>query len=189
MDNNESKIRFYSMDGNVLDSLEFDYDDELDKEKEITTSQSYNRALKSVIEKDINLLSNKFSKIIKDIIKNIALNGAFIENKIDDKIENIESSINDIESLISNLIIEKDSIKIGVFSSNKKGKKNKLKKLEESINFLLKCQSDIMAIKNEYVKLDQRNKNLGDCPAEEDDSKEKNPLERTINFYITKEKD
>lgn len=188
MNSNEPKIRFYSLDGNILDGLEFSYEDKLDIEKEVKTSDNFNRALKSVIEKDIVFLSNKFSNIIKDITKCLAMNGTILDVKISDEIESIESSINDIEALISNLIISKDSIKVGIFSSNKKEKKNKIKRLEDSINFLAKCQSDIITIKDEYLKLSQRNKNLGDISSEDDEEKDDvNPLERTINFYMAKE--
>ena len=190
MNNAEPKIRFYSIDGKLLENLDFDYNN-LDDDKNIKISKRFNKALKIVIHKDIRFLSNKLSKIVKDITKKLSSNGITIEKKIDDKIENIELVINDIEALISGLIIDKNNIKVGIFSSNKKEKRKKIEKLEDSINYLSRCQNDIISIRDEYIKLDERNKGLEDLYQEDDEedslNSDDNPLERTVNFYMAKE--
>ena len=65
-----------------------------------------------------------------------------------------------------------------------------MKKIDNSINYLSKTLNDIISIKDEYIKLDQRNKGL-DYIVIEDEENEKtikeDPLERTINFYMAKE--
>ena len=85
MNNAEPKIRFYSIDGKLLENLDFDYNN-LDDDKNIKISKRFNKALKIVIHKDIRFLSNKLSKIVKDITKKLSSNGIIIEKKIDDKI-------------------------------------------------------------------------------------------------------
>ncbi len=188
MDNNDPKIRFYSIEGKLLNDLDLDYNEKLDEQKEITPSSSFNRALKSVIEKDIDFLTKKLSEIVKEITKHLAFNGIIIEEKINDDINDINNVINSVEALTSNLIIDKEKIKISFFSANKKQKKDKIKKLDDSINFLSKCQSDIISISDEYNKLKERNESIGDISFDdENDTKDDNPLERTVNFYMKKE--
>jgi len=119
------------------------------------------------------------------------MNGTILDVKLSSDVESIDTIINDVETLISDLIIKKDSIKVGLFSSNKKDKKDKIKKLENSINYLSKVQNDIISIKNEYNKLVQRNLNLEGLEFEKEEEKQvecySDPLERTINFYMTQE--
>ena len=88
------------------------------------------------------------------------------------------------------IVVKKGSIKIGLFTSNKKGKKDEIKLLDEKINYISRCQNDIIAIKNEYNKL-LKNKDLKGLNLEEkevkNEEKEEDPLERTINFYMAKQ--
>ena len=173
MNNAEPMIRFYTIDGKKIEDLELNVGKKLDEEKEIKVSNNFNKALRTVINKDIKFLSNKLTNIIKDITKHLMVNNAMLEVKINDKLENIDESINDIEALISNLIVKRENIKIGFFSSHKKEKKN-----------------DIISIKDEYIKLDQRNKGLDYIVIEDEEKKKtikEDPLERTINFYMAKE--
>lgn len=190
MNNAEPMIRFYTIDGKKIEDLELNSSEKLDEEKDVKVSNNFNKALKTVINKDIKFLSNKLSSIIKDITKYLMVNNAMLEVKINDKLENIDESINDIETLVSNLIVKKENIKIGIFSSHKKEKKNDIKKIEDSINYLSKTLNDIISVKDEYIKLEQRSKRL-DYIVIEDEEKEnqiiEDPLERTINFYMAKE--
>lgn len=189
MNSTEPKIRFYSLDGNKIEDLEIEYDNKIDSEKEVKTSKNFNKALKAVIQKDINILSNKLEKIIKEVTKYSAMCGNVLVNQIDNNIENIDLIISMVEELLSDLIIKKDGIKIGFLSSNKKEKKNQIKKFEDSIAHISKYQNDIISIKNEYDKLRFRDQNISSLDFEEETKEEfkEDPLERTINFYMTKE--
>ena len=181
-------ILFYSIDGKLIDNLSLN-NNVLDNKKEIKTSKEFNIALKKVTQKDINFLQNKVINIIKNIKKNLAMNNTFIQNEIDDDIKNIDNIINDVEGLISKLIIDKNSIKIGIFSSNKKAKKQEAKNLEKSINYLSKSLNDIISIKNEYNKLIDRTKSIDELQIDdkEEDKQKEDPLERTINFYMKRQ--
>lgn len=181
-------ILFYSIDGKLIDNLSLN-NNVLDNKKEIKTSKEFNIALKKVTQKDINFLQNKVINIIKNIKKNLAMNNTLIDNEIDDDIKNIDNIINDVEGLISKLIIDKNSIKIGIFSSNKKAKKQEAKNLEKSINYLSKSLNDIISIKNEYNKLIDRTKSLDELQVydKEEEKQKEDPLERTINFYMKRQ--
>lgn len=191
MNNTEPKIVFYNLDGKKIDIYNIEKGEKLDTSKQVKVSKNFNKALKQVITKDINFLSNKVKNIVKDISKRLAMNGTILDVKLSSDVENIDTIINDVETLISDLIIKKDSIKVGLFSSNKKDKKDKIKKLENSINYLSKVQNDIISIKNEYTKLVQRNVDLEGLEFEKEEEKQidcdSDPLERTINFYMTQE--
>ena len=117
------------------------------------------------------------------------MNNTLIDNEIDDDIKNIDNIINDVEGLISKLIIDKNSIKIGIFSSNKKAKKQEAKNLEKSINYLSKSLNDIISIKNEYNKLIDRTKSIDELQIDdkEEEKQKEDPLERTINFYMKRQ--
>ncbi len=191
MNSVEPKIVFYNLDGKKIDIYNIEKGGKLDTSKQVKVSKNFNKALKQVITKDINFLSNKVKNIVKDISKRLAMNGTILDVKLSSDVENIDTTINDVETLISDLIIKKDSIKVGLFSSNKKDKKDKIKKLENSINYLSKVQNDIISIKNEYTKLVQRNVDLEGLEFEKEEEKQidcdSDPLERTINFYMTQE--
>lgn len=185
----KSKIKFYSLGSEKIDFSKIVNNEALDSSKPVVASKGFNKALKSVIAKDISFLSEKTSSIISEIIKLLAINN-FNEEEIKGDIEKIDDIINDIEAVISKIIIEKESIKLGLFSTNKKEKKKKQKRLEECVNTLSKYQSELISIKNEYNKLKQRSEVLKDVVFDEEDSDiiKEDPLERTINFYMSKEK-
>lgn len=189
MDENSVKIKFYSLDGKTVDVFSVKKNDIMEFDKDIKTNKNFNDALKKVLKKDMDLLSNKISNIISEIIKKLAINGTILNDKLEKDINKIDLIVNDLENLISNLIIEKNSIKIRFFSSNKKEKKEKIKKLENSIENVSKSLNDIISIKDEYNKLCKRNNDLENLVFEEDKNHEENktdPLERTINFYMSK---
>ena len=189
MDENSVKIKFYSLDGKTVDVFNVKKNDIIDFDKDIKTNKNFNDALKKVLKKDMKLLANKVINIVNEITKKLAINGTILNDKLESDISKIDLIISDLENIISNLIIEKNSIKIRFFSSNKKEKKEKIKKLENSIEFISKSLNDIISIKDEYNKLDKRNKDLEDLVFEDvknDEEDETDPLERTINFYMSK---
>lgn len=189
MDDVRPKIKFYSMGSERLDFARLSGLKSFDSSKPVRASRNFNAALKSVIQKDIDFLSKKIDNITKEITKRLAINGTTLEKKLEGKIQNIDALIIDVETLISNVIIEKNSIKIGVFTTNKKKLKERISKLEDSAEFLAKCQSDLISIKNEYTKLVERNLSIADDgiePEDNDDLPAEDPLERTINFYMNK---
>lgn len=189
MDENSVKIKFYSLDGKTVDVFNVKKNDIIDFDKDIKTNKNFNDALKKVLKKDMKLLANKVINIVNEITKKLAINGTILNDKLESDISKIDLIISDLENIISNLIIEKNSIKIRFFSSNKKEKKEKVKKLENSIEYISKSLNDIISIKDEYNKLDKRNKDLEDLVFEDvknDEEDETDPLERTINFYMSK---
>lgn len=189
MDENSVKIKFYSLDGKTVDVFSVKKNDIMDFDKDIKTNKNFNDALKKVLKKDMKLLSNKVINIVNEITKKLAINGTILNDKLEKDINKIDLIISDLENLISNLIIEKNSIKIRFFSSNKKEKKEKIKKLENSIEHVSKSLNDIISIKDEYNKLCKRNKDLENLVFEDvknDEEDEIDPLERTINFYMSK---
>ena len=189
MDENSVKIKFYSLDGKTVDVFNVKKNDIIDFDKDIKTNKNFNDALKKVLKKDMKLLANKVINIVNEITKKLAINGTILNDKLESDISKIDLIISDLENIISNLIIEKNSIKIRFFSSNKKEKKEKIKKLENSIEYISKSLNDIISIKDEYNKLDKINKDLEDLVFEDvknDEEDETDPLERTINFYMSK---
>lgn len=189
MDDVEPKIKFYSMGSERLDFARLSSLKSFDSSKPVRASRNFNAALKSVIQKDIDFLSKKIDNITKEITKRLVINGTTLEKKLEGKIQNIDALIIDVETLISNVIIEKNNIKIGVFTANKKKLRERISKLEDSAEFLAKCQSDLISIKNEYTKLVERNLSIADDeigPEDNDDLPAEDPLERTINFYMKK---
>ena len=97
-----SKLEFYSIDGKKITKEE--------------NPSEFEKALKKVIRKDIHRLSNKLSNITKEIIKESAIAGYVIEDGLDDDIKNIDSLIIKVESIVSDLIVKKGSIKINNIS-------------------------------------------------------------------------
>lgn len=189
MHDTKSKIKFYSLGSEKIDFSKIINNKVLDSCKPVVASKGFNKALKSVIEKDISFLSEKATNIISEIIKILTINN-FNNEKLNGDIEKIDDTLNEMETVISKIIIEKENIKLGLFSTNKKEKKKKQKGLEECVNILTKYQSELISIKNEYNKLKRRSEVLKDVVFEEEDSDiiKEDPLERTINFYMSKEK-
>ncbi len=185
-----SKIKFYSLGSEKIDFSKITNNEQLDSSKPVIASKGFNKALKSVIDKDIAFLSDKVKSIIMEIQKILVTNG-FVDEMISDKIENIDDIVNEVEVIISKVIIEKESIKFNLFSTNKKQKKQRYKKLEESVEALSRYQTELISIKNEYDKLAQRKMVLKDTIFDDDNTEttKEDPLERTINFYMSKQKE
>lgn len=190
MHDNESKIKFYSLGSEKIDFSNISNWEPLDSSKPVIASKGFNKALKSVIDKDIALLSKKISDIVKEIKKTLVINN-FTNENISDKVEDIDEIVNEVETTISRIIIEKESIKLKLFSTNKKLKKERLKNLSDAIDTLSKYQAELISISNEYNKLTQRKMFLKDDSFDNENSKTKkeDPLERTVNFYMNKQKE
>lgn len=188
MDESKVKIRFYNIDGSTNDSFLVRKDDFTESTQDLKQTNDFNTALKKVVKKDINLLSINLKNIISEITKKLLENGTMINDRLKGGIKDIDKIIEEIEVLSSELIIERNSIKTGFFSSRKKEKKERQSDLDNSIEYLSKVQNKIIAIKNEYDKLKERNKTLESFIFEKEESlkEETDPLARTINFYMKK---
>lgn len=186
----KSKIKFYSLGSEKIDFSKIDNKEFLDSSKPVVVSEGFNKALKNVIDKDIEFLSNKIKKIIKEINKLLIANN-LSEDEINADIKRIDDIVNEVESIISKVIIEKENIKLGLFSTNKKEKKQRYKNIEDCISILSKYQTELISIKNEYNKLNQRKDVLKDSVFDEKNEEivKEDPLERTINFYLNKQKE
>ena len=187
MSKQDSKVKFYNFGREKIDFSKLENLLDLDASKPIVVSKGFNKALKTVIEKDIKLLEKKVKQIVKEITKIMITNNIPIE-KLDDSIENIDNLIASIEILISDMIISKGNYKVSLFSLNKKEKKRKQSSLEQTLNTLTDYQNEIVAIKNEYNKLTNRKSTLKDFVEEKSEEDKIDPLERTINFYLNKQR-
>lgn len=168
--NKDSKIKFYSLDNIKVSKNEF------------------NKVLDDLTKKDIKFLSNKIGKTIKQINNELVKNSITYSINNNYNLENINELVMHIENLISKVIVDKNNIKIGLFTTSKKEKKEKIKNYEDVIEFLAKKQNDITAAKDEYNKIIKR-KNINEYFSPEEENavkKDDNPLERTINFYTKK---
>lgn len=189
MKNVSPKIKFYSLGTQKINFSKINNSLSLDTDKDVVVSENFNKALNTVINKDINFLKSKVDKIINEINELLVLNQVN-DAKLSGNISNLDDLNNDVELIISKLIIEKESIKFGLFRTKRKEKKKKYNDLEECINKIMKYQKELILVKNEYNKLDERKTIIKDVIVEDDEKKEKkeelDPLERTINFYMNK---
>ena len=191
MNTAESEIKFYSLGSKRLDLSKIGLkSEEIDLSKPVRTSKKFNEALNAVTRKDINVLNKKAKSIQSEITKRLAVAGTILKEKLDFEIKDIESLISRVDEITSNLIITKGNGRVGLFSSNKKLKKDNLKKMDECIEYLSKCQKELISMKNEYNKLMSRNTLIEDVLINDGNSlnneveKEEDPMERTINFYM-----
>lgn len=193
MNENESKIKFYSLGSEKLDLSKFINDKNSNLSKTVIPSKKFTEALNKVTKKDIGTLNRKMQNIISEITKRLVLCNINLSEKLEFEIKDIESLIVKVEEIMSNLIISKEKNKVGLFSSNKKLKKNNLKNIEDCISYISKCQVELLSMKNEYNKLISRNLftesilvNESDIKDDtEDEIENEDPIERTISFYMT----
>ena len=187
MNTAELEIKFYSLGSKRLDLSKIGLKgEEIDLSKPVKTSKKFNEALNAVTKKDINVLNKKAKNIQSEITKRLAVAGTILKEKLDFEIKDIESLISRVDEITSNLIITKGNGRVGLFSSNKKLKKDNLKKMDECIEYLSKCQKELISMKNEYNKLMSRNTFIEGVlinNGTEEETKE-DPMERTINFYM-----
>ena len=185
-------IKFYNL-GDESDCEVFNYGNKTiinniadSKKEDEIYDKTVKIGLKSIINKDIESLDSKVKSISKRIMKALKLNDVTSAQNLYNEIEKIDDIINNVEIIISNVIIEKDKIKVGFFSTNKKLKREKIASLSALKDYLVKAQTELITIKDEYNKLIKRKKSV----TEETNTNKKNidnPLERTVNFYMKKE--
>lgn len=186
----ELKIKFYSLGSQKLDLSKLDCNNDINLSKPVRTSQKFNEALNAVTKKDINALNKKAKNIQEEITKRLAVSGTILKEKLDFDIKDIGSLINSVEKITADLIITKGNGRVGLFSSNKKIKKDNLKKMDDCIEYLSRCQKELISMKNEYNKLMSRNTFIEDIlmidgdNVNTDEEDKEDPMERTINFYM-----
>ena len=107
-----------------------------------------NKALKSVIDKDIDFLTISLKRLINKI--NDLLDSNFLELEFDFEpdLEGISLINKELKNYISKLIESKKKNKISIFSGDKKRKKENLKRLEDCINSLTKYENELISISN-----------------------------------------
>lgn len=190
MDSDNLKIKFYSLGSEKLDLSKISDNITFDLPNTLKPSKRFSEALNIVTKKDINALNRKVKKIIKEIIRVLTSNQININGEMKYEIKDIDNLIIKVEEIINCLLKGKEKNKVGIFSSNKKQKKSNLKKIDDSIEFLLKSKTELISMKNEYNKLISRSVFSEDILTDEciknyDNEVEKeDPIERTINFYM-----
>ena len=182
------KIKFYNLGSEKIDFSKIQNFLNSDISKPVVVSKGFNKALKSVIDKDIDFLSISLKKIINKV--NELLDSNLLEPvfNFEPNLENISLVKETLKGYITKLIESKKKNKIRIFTGNKKIKKENLKKLENCINILKNYEIELISIANEYNKLVERKNKLGFIENDVDENKKddyEDPLERTINFYMT----
>lgn len=188
MNEEKKEIMFYNLGSQKIDFSKVQNFFNIDTSKPVIASKGFNKALKSVIDKDIDFLNNSLKKIVNKI------NKILVSTDIDLRIEsfyntdNIVALKSKLKACINEMAKYKLKNKVGIFTSEKKSKKERLKKLDESIISLNKLENELIMIENEYNKLAERKSKLGFVEVESDENKTdcEDPLERTINFYMNK---
>lgn len=156
-------------------------------ENDKKSSETFNKALENVIEKDKKLLERSLTRIKKNVTRNLnKLNIDFETNEY--KIDQMEDAISYNKRLIQKVTDEKNSIKIHFFTRKKKEKKLRIEELDKFIEVLNNTEKEFIFIMNEYSKLTNRKKLDRVIDIEEEIKEEKDPLLRTISFYINKNK-
>ena len=139
-------IKFYNLNSSNDDKVNDNFDNMSD-------------AIDSVIKKDILKLNERLKEIVSNVTKLLVIEGITLQ-LINIEIDNIDNIINEIEDAINNLIIEKGNIKLGFFSSNKKMKRQRASSIDSTIEKVTKEVNNIIALKDEYNKLKQRNSDI-----------------------------
>ena len=156
-------------------------------ENDKKSSENFNKALENVIEKDKKLLERSLTRIKKNVTRN--LNKLDIEFETNEyKIDQMKEAIEYNKRLIRKVTDEKNSIKIHFFTRKKKEKRIRIEELEKFLEVLNNTEKEFIFIMNEYDKLTNRKKLDRVVDIEEEIKEEKDPLLRTISFYINKNK-
>ena len=181
------KIKFYSLGSEKIDFTKIQNFLNLDTSKPVVVSKGFNKALKSVIDKDIDFLTSSLGKLINKINDLLDYNCLELEFDYEPDLKLISLINQNLKEYIEKLIESKKKNKIGIFSGNKKRKREDLRKVEECIKLLNNYQNELISINNEYNKLIERKNKLEFIENECDDNKNEydDPLERTINFYMS----
>ncbi|MEG2621066.1 MAG: hypothetical protein RSA10_03160 [Bacilli bacterium] len=193
LDTKKTNNETHNIDSKSKDDTTFA--DETLKSKPTKYSKDFVEALKTVIDKDLRLLQHKVKSFNKDILKCVA--GIITPTSIvlDDNINNIDKNVDKVEEIISMLIINKGTIKPGLFGKLNKEKKLEVKVLDEKITYLTECQNNLISIKNEFNKMLEKQEKLNNTTFSEtnvseynhvaEDDKQEDPFQTTINFYMS----
>lgn len=192
MNNTGNNIKFFSLGS---ESIEFSkMVDLIDlNTKNILENQGYNSALKHVLDKDLQFLASNLERVNDKIFEVLDSNNICFEYNFDNNLENISSVVENVKSIIVKLNETKQQSKVGLFTSDRKIKKQKLNSLNICIEALLRYKNELISIEDEFNKLMLRKSRLSNSPVEvktqEKTTKNEDALERTVNFYLKKKQE
>lgn len=139
-------------------------------------------ALFNLTLKDIKLLENRLNDILINLKQKLIICNINFETNY--KLDEISDLLEKLEIIQQKLIIEGNA-KISIFTNNKKAKKDLATNKLNMSNEILKYQTEILSIKNEYDVLSKRKDSIKII--EKNEVNENNDaLSRTINFYMDK---
>lgn len=141
-----------------------------------------NKALYNITLKDIKLLDNRLSEILTKIKEELAFCDVNFNNNY--SLDKINALLDEIEKIQKKLIVE-GNVKISLFSSDKKKKRQVAENKLRLSNDLIKYQTEILSIKNEYDILKKRKNDIKFVQKDET-YKDDDVLSRTVNFYMNK---
>lgn len=182
-------LRFYSLGSQKIDFSKIQNFFNINTSKPIIASKGFNKALNNVIDRDIDFLNISLKKIINKVNKLLHSNCEELILELDYNDSDITFVKNKLVEVINQINEYKIKNKVRFLASDKKSKREKQKKLEECISHLNDYQKELISIETEYNKLVQRKSKISFEESETEDNKleYEDPLERTINFYMTKD--
>lgn len=139
--------------------LEINNVHERKKEDEIY-SKTFTYGMKNILDKDIIDLSNKVEIINRRIINILSVNSISTNYEFDFNIKNIDAVLNTTSKIIDDISKQKNSIKIGIFTSKKQEKRKTVENLNSIIESITKSKNDLIALKDEYEKICKRKEKL-----------------------------
>ena len=191
MNNSGNNITFFSLGSERIEFSKMV--DLIDlNTKSILENQGYNSALKHVLDKDLQFLASNLERINDKIFDVLDSNNICFEYNFDNNLENVSSVVENIKSIIVKLTETKEKSKVGLFTSDRKIKKQKLNNLNNCLEALLRYKNELISIEDEFNKLMLRKSRLGSSVVEvkeEKPVKNEDALERTVNFYLNKKQE
>ncbi len=191
MNNSGNNITFFSLGSERIEFSKMV--DLIDlNTKSILENQGYNSALKHVLDKDLQFLASNLERINDKIFDVLDSNNICFEYNFDNNLENVSSVVENVKSIIVKLTETKEKSKVGLFTSDRKIKKQKLNNLNNCLEALLRYKNELISIEDEFNKLMLRKSRLGSSVVEvkeEKPVKNEDALERTVNFYLNKKQE
>lgn len=191
MNNSGNNITFFSLGSERIEFSKMV--DLIDlNTKSILENQGYNSALKHVLDKDLQFLASNLERINDKIFDVLDSNNICFEYNFDNNLENVSSVVENVKSIIAKLTETKEKSKVGLFTSDRKIKKQKLNNLNNCLEALLRYKNELISIEDEFNKLMLRKSRLGSSVVEvkeEKPVKNEDALERTVNFYLNKKQE
>ena len=136
MDELKEGLLFYSLGTQKIDFSKIQNYFNIDTSKPVIASKGFNQALRNVIDKDIDFLVKSSKNILVKVNNLLEKNCGELKLNINN--ENITSAKNDVMKIIDEISDYKQKNKIGIFTSDKKSKKEKLKRMDECVVSLKK---------------------------------------------------